>query len=143
MANPPRAKGTRWEVELRTRLRKIFYPHYKGEDDDHPLQRLDEAARHKRADDGDFTGVPFAIEAKSTKRPMFQEWARKLEKKTGKAWAIVWHGDRRVRTGTGPYVVMPLELFEQLTYGQLDMESRPDRLKGYRFYLGHLREMRP
>lgn len=139
MANPSRKKGTGFEVELKHRLRKLFYPACTAPDDDHPLQRLDEAARHKRAVDGDFVGVPFAIEAKKSERPMFQAWARKLERKVGKAWWLIWAGDRRVKTGTGPYVVMPLEFLEQLMLGQLDMEEYPDRLEQYRFLLGHLR----
>lgn len=113
MSNPQRQKGTTWEVELRDdHLRPLFYPDLPVDMDDHPLQRLDDAGRHKRAEDGDYVGVPYTIEAKSTQRPMFQQWARKLEKKVGKAWVLVWHGDRRAKTGSGPYVVEPLEFWE-------------------------------
>lgn len=113
MSNPSRQKGTWFESWLRDNvLRPLYYPNYSGPDDEHPLQRLDDAGRHKRAEDGDFIGVPYTIEAKSTQRPMFQQWARKLEKKVGKAWCLIWKGDRRAKTGSGPYVVMPLELWE-------------------------------
>lgn len=112
MANPSRNKGTGFESELRDNvLRPLFYPGWEGDPEDHPLQRLDDAGRHKRAGDGDFVGVPFTIEAKKTERPMFQQWARKLERKVGKCWSLIWAGDRRVKTGTGPYVLMPLEFW--------------------------------
>lgn len=100
MANPSKQKGTKWESELLLRLRRIW----------------PQAERSSLAginDYGDYINVPYLIEAKSTQRPMFQQWARKAEKKAGKAWAIVWHGDRRAKTGNGPYVVMPLELYER------------------------------
>ncbi len=102
MANPPRQKGTRWESELLERLRSLF-----GD-------QVERAPLKGTQDMGDFQNVPFLIEAKSTQRPLLQQWARTCEKKAGKAWAIMWHGDRRVKSGTGPYVIMPLELFETL-----------------------------
>lgn len=120
MSNPPRKKGTAWETYLLGPLRELFYPELDHDMEDHPLQRLDMVARHKRAADGDFVGVPFTIEAKSTKTPMFQAWARKLENKVGNGWAIIWKGDRRVKTGAGPYVLMPYELFNLITAYALD-----------------------
>ena len=102
MANPPRQKGTRWETELLPILRRLF-----GE-------QVERAPLKGTLDAGDFLGVPFLVEAKSTKSPRFQEWARKCERKAGKAWSIIWTGDRRVKTGAGPYVVMPLELWEDV-----------------------------
>lgn len=112
-----RAKGTGWEVDLRDiHLRPLYYPDtpYGTEEEhlEHPLQRLDDVARHRRHADGDFVGVPYTIEAKKTERPLFQQWARKLEGKVGKAWALIWSGDRRTKTGTGPYVLEPLELWK-------------------------------
>jgi hypothetical protein len=104
VSNPSKKKGTWFEVWLRDQvLRPLFGP---------DVERVDEVERYSRDRKGDFTGVPFEIEAKSTQRPSFQQWARKMEHKCGKAWVIVWKGDRRVKTGTGPYAVMPIELFE-------------------------------
>lgn len=102
MANPSKKKGTNWEVELLGPLRELFGP------------QVERSTLSGIYDYGDFVGVPHLIEAKSTTRPMFQEWARKCEKKAGKNWAIIWHGDRRVQTGTGPYVVMPIELWSEM-----------------------------
>jgi hypothetical protein len=96
-----RAKGTRWESELLTRLRNLWG------------QQVERAPLKGTNDRGDFVGTPFLVEAKSTTKPLFQAWARVCESKAYN-WAIVWHGDRRERTGVGPYVVMPLHLFEDL-----------------------------
>lgn len=96
-----RAKGTGWEVEWLPRLRALFGDHVERA----PLKGIQ--------DKGDFTGVPWLHEAKSTLVPRFQEWARTAEKKAGKAWVIGWHGDRR-KPGNGPYVLMPIELYDEL-----------------------------
>jgi hypothetical protein len=118
MANPSKQKGTKWETELLDRLRGVFGP------------TVERSSLSGINDYGDYVNVPHLIEAKSTMRPMFQQWARTCEKKAGKAWAIIWHGDRRVQTGSGPYVVMPLELWEVLA-ADLD-RAAIDRLGGRR-----------
>lgn len=110
MANPSKQKGTKWETELLPILRGLFGG------------RVERSSLSGIHDYGDYINVPFLVEAKSTKTPMFQAWARKCEKKAGKAWTIIWKGDRRVQTGAGPYAVMPLELFEQLVQCAMEME---------------------
>ncbi len=100
MSNPARSKGTAWETELLVRLRDVF-----GD-------QVERAPLKGIHDYGDFTGTPFLCEAKSTKKPLFQQWARICEDKATD-WAIFWHGDRRSR-GSGPYVLMPIHLFHRL-----------------------------
>lgn len=99
MANPSRAKGTRWEVTLLVLLREVFGP------DVHraPLRGIQDA--------GDYVGTPLLVEAKSTKAPHFLEWARTAARKAG-SWVVVWHGDRR--KGEGPFVLMSLEYWLEL-----------------------------
>lgn len=108
MSNPSKKKGTDWEVELLGRLRTLFG------------NQVERASNTKGIHDyGDYLGVPFLIEAKSTMLPKFQEWARKATAKAGRAWCVIWHGDRR-KSGNGPYVLMPLEFFEVLVIYALD-----------------------
>lgn len=96
-----RQKGTAWETELLGRLRGLFGPNVHRA----PLRGTQDA--------GDFVGVPFLVEAKSTKAPHFLEWARTAIKKTqGGRWVVAWHGDRR--TDPTELIVMPLALFEEL-----------------------------
>jgi hypothetical protein len=103
MSNPPRKKGTSWETQLVPRLQAMF-----GEQ----VQRAPLRGIH---DHGDFVGVPWLHEAKSTAKPLFQAWARVAEAKAkGEPWVIIWKGDQRVRTGNGPYVLMPLGTYEAL-----------------------------
>ena len=102
MANPSKQKGTKWETALLAPLRRLF-----GD-------KVERSSLSGINDYGDFINVPFLIEAKSTAKPLFQKWARTCEKKAGKAWAIIWKGDTRTPTGNGPYVLMPLELFEAI-----------------------------
>ena len=91
-----RAKGTAWETELLPLLRLLF-----GD-------QVERAPLKGTQDKGDFTGVPFLIEAKKTETPRFLEWARAAKKKNGgEPFWIVWSGDRR--KGEGPYVLMPLD----------------------------------
>lgn len=59
-------------------------------------------------DNGDYVGVPYQIEAKSTKKPLFLEWARKATSKSW-PWVILWKGD--LRKSEGPYVLMPYEFY--------------------------------
>jgi hypothetical protein len=108
MSNPARAKGTKWETALLPRLRALF-----GE-------QVERAPLKGVHDHGDFLGVPFLHEAKSTQKPLFQAWARICEVKAGKAWCVLWKGDGRAKTGNGPYVLMPIELYERLVHDALD-----------------------
>jgi len=107
-----RAKGTRGENYFLPRLRKLFYPNYDGPEEEHPLQR----APLKGVNDwGDFLGVPWLHEAKNTRKPLFQQWARTAEDKAkGEHWVVMWKGDLRSK-GNGPYVLMPLDTYETLT----------------------------
>lgn len=102
-----RVKGTSWEVELLPRLRLLFGSH------------VERAPLKGTADKGDFTGVPWLVEAKNTIRPNFLEWARTARKKVGDRFWVVWKGDRRT-PGNGPYVLMPLELAEELAEAWMD-----------------------
>lgn len=102
MSNPPRQKGTRWEVALLDRLRVLFGP------------KVDRAPLKGVHDYGDFLNVPWLHEAKHTQKPLFQAWARICETKAGKAWVVCWKGDTRTKTGNGPYVLMPIQLYELL-----------------------------
>lgn len=91
-----RAKGTGWEVELLPRLRAVFGPQVERA----PLKGIQ--------DKGDFTGVPFLIEAKKTDVPHFLQWAKTAAKKADR-WAVLWSGDRR--RGDGPFVLISLDHF--------------------------------
>lgn len=95
-----RSKGTAWETELVPLLRNVFGP------------QVERAPLKGAADHGDFTGVPWLVEAKKTETPRFLEWARTARKKTGDRWMVVWCGDRR--KGEGPYVLMPMALAFEL-----------------------------
>lgn len=95
-----RQKGTKWETELLGRLRGLFGPNVHRA----PLRGTQDA--------GDFVGVPWLHEAKSTKAPKFLEWARTAAKKTDAFWCVLWHGDRR--TDPTELVVMPFELYQYL-----------------------------
>ena len=101
-----RQKGTGWEVELLPHLRRMF-----GES----VQRRGTTLGN--SDDGDYSGVPFLLEAKKTDVPHFLQWAKQANRKSPNQWAILWAGDRR--RGDGPYVMLPLELFERLVNGDL------------------------
>lgn len=99
-----RAKGTKWETELLERLRGLFGPNVHRA----PLRGTQDA--------GDFVGVPWLHEAKSTKAPHFLEWARTCAKKAPNgAWAVLWHGDRR--TDPTELVVLPYPLYHDLVRG--------------------------
>lgn len=104
MANPSRAKGTKWETELLPWLRRWFGVH------------VDRAPLKGTQDKGDFIGVPYLHEAKAVEQPRFLEWARSCQRKAGGgAWVVLWKGDRR--KGLEPLVVMPLSLYDQLMEG--------------------------
>lgn len=99
-----RAKGTRGENYFLQRLRTLF-----GD-------QVERAPLKGTLDYGDFTGVPYLHEAKHTVKPLFLEWARKATSKAGvRPWVILWKGD--LRKGEGPYVLMPLALYEALAEG--------------------------
>ena len=99
-----RAKGTSWEVELLGYLRDLFGP------------GVHRAPLRGTQDHGDFVGVPWLHEAKSTLAPHFLEWARTASAKARAAgsssWAIIWHGDRRKLPTE--FVVIPFSLYEEL-----------------------------
>lgn len=109
-----RAKGTGWETEWLPQLQILFGP------------QVDRAPLKGIQDKGDFVGVPWLHEAKNTIRPNFLEWARTATKKAGNAWVIGWHGDRR-KPGNGPYILMPIELYEQLVQLATDNWDYVDR----------------
>jgi len=96
-----RAKGTGWEVELLPLLQRLF-----GE---HVGRR---GTTLGSGDDGDFSGVPWLHEAKKTDVPHFLQWAKIANRKSPNQWAVLWSGDRR--RGDGPYVLLPLALYERL-----------------------------
>lgn len=103
-----RQKGTAGENYFLPRLRRLF-----GE-------QVERAPLKGTLDYGDYVGVPWLHEAKSTAKPLFQQWARVNERKAGKAWVLLWKGDGRVRTGNGPYVLMPFAFYELLVEYALD-----------------------
>jgi len=97
-----RAKGTRWETELLTRLRAVW-PH------------AERAPLRGSNDRGDYTACnQWLLEAKSTTTPRFLEWARTARRKAaGDPWAVLWHGDRRSDLGQ-PLVLVDLDTFLDL-----------------------------
>lgn len=109
-----KAKGTSWETELVPRLRLLFGP------------QVDRAPLRGTADAGDFVGcADLLVEAKSTMVPKFLEWARTATKKNGGRWVVAWHGDRR-KPGQGPYVLLPLDLWEELAEAWVDRQRKPN-----------------
>jgi hypothetical protein len=99
-----RAKGTRGENYFLQRLRTLF-----GD-------QVERAPLKGTLDYGDFTGVPWLHEAKNTAKPLFLEWARKAASKAGSLpWVVMWKGD--LRKDEGPYVLMPMWVYEELVDG--------------------------
>lgn len=96
-----RAKGTDGENFFLLHLRMLFGGHVERA----PLKGI--------LDRGDYTGVPWLHEAKNTNKPLFQQWARVCEHKAAD-WVILWKGDLRTNFGTGPYVFMPLHVYEHI-----------------------------
>jgi hypothetical protein len=80
--------------------------------------RVERAPLKGTQDKGDFTGVPYLVEAKNTRKPLFLQWARVCEAKAGKDWVLMWKGDLR-SAGNGPYVLMPLEKYMDVILGAL------------------------
>jgi hypothetical protein len=124
-----RAKGTEGENYFLPRLQKLFGPNVSRA----PLKGVN--------DYGDFLGVPWLHEAKNTIKPLFMEWARVATKKAGSAWVILWKGDLR-RSGTGPYVVMPIALYELLVEWAYDNWAYGDRDLGLRNQIDALKEIK-
>jgi hypothetical protein len=109
MANPSRAKGTRWENELRELLRDVCPDVERA-----PLKGINDA--------GDFVNVPFPIEAKAHKVPKFLEWVRVIKRKAAlkclddegslnplspiHRWWVVYCPDRRSKDTVGPVALM-------------------------------------
>lgn len=96
-----RAKGTAGENYFLGFLRILF-----GE-------KVERAPLKGVLDYGDFTGVPWLHESKSTAKPLFLKWAAICEAKAGKNWVLLWKGDLRTK-GNGPYVLMTLEKYMSL-----------------------------
>ena len=115
MSNPSRAKGTAGENFFLPRLKALFGT------------QVERAPLKGTHDYGDFVGVPWLHEAKHSMKPLFQKWARVNERKAGKGWVLMWKGDLRTKSGNGPYVVMPLAMYELLVFYAADDEtsSRP------------------
>lgn len=95
-----RSKGTVGENFFLAHLRELFGPH------------VERAPLKGTLDYGDFNGVPWLHESKNTVKPLFLQWARICERKAGWDWVLLWKGDLRKKEG--PYVLMPLEKYEQL-----------------------------
>lgn len=103
-----RQKGTQGENFFLEKLRTLFGP------------SVERAPLKGTQDKGDFVGVPWLHEAKNTQKPLFQQWARTAEAKAGNAWVILWKGDLRTKTGNGPYVLMPYEMYDLLVDYAID-----------------------
>ena len=97
MTNPPRAKGTRGENYFLAHLRTVW-------------PTADRAPLRGILDRGDFVNVPFPVEAKNTRKPLFQLWVRRLRLiSPDHRWILVWKGDTRTADGR-PLMVMDFEL---------------------------------
>lgn len=94
----PRSKGTLGENFFKPYLVQLFGP------------QVERAPLKGTQDHGDYVGVPYLVEAKNTKKPLFQLWARVCKKKAGDDWVLLWSGDRRTEDGE-PLVLMPLAKF--------------------------------
>jgi hypothetical protein len=101
-----RAKGTRGENRFLPVLRDLF-----GE-------QVERAPLKGALDNGDYVGVPWLHECKSTAKPLFQAWARVARKKAGgPQWILIWKGDERTADGQ-PLVLMDLAKYVELVRGQ-------------------------
>lgn len=82
-----RAKGTAGENYFLGLLR-LIWPHAERA----PLKGV--------LDAGDFTGVPFPVEAKNFDVPRFPLWLRKIRPKANDhRWVLLWKGDMRTTEG--------------------------------------------
>lgn len=111
MSNPSRSKGTKGENFFLPYLRQLFGP------------QVERAPLKGTNDYGDYVGVPYLVEAKSTTKPLFLLWARTCKRKAGDAWVLLWTGDRRTEDGE-PLVVMPLS-----AYMILELDAQAGRRK--------------
>lgn len=98
-----RVKGTQGENFFRDLLRPLF-------------PGVDRAPLRGTLDQGDLTGVPWLHECKSTATPRFLDWAETAERKSPGKWAVLWKGDLRRKARTGPYVVVPIELYMDMAW---------------------------
>lgn len=105
MANPSKAKGTRWEVRLRDWFRTQGAPH---------CERLALGGNNDR---GDLTGMPgVVIEAKAHKQLDLAGWVDELRTEMANADAEVGAVmfPRRNRGVDQAYAVMPAYVFARL-----------------------------
>lgn len=102
-----RQKGTRGENFFLPRLRRLFGVEVERA----PLKGVN--------DYGDYLNVPWLHEAKHTAKPLFLEWARVATRKAGRSWVVMWKGDMR-KADQGPYVLMHMDLYEELVTYALD-----------------------
>lgn len=118
MANPSKAKGTRWESAV------VAYLHSIG---------LDEARRQVQAgakDIGDIGGLPgFILEAKDAARLEFSEWVRQARREADNAGvpygAVV--AKRRRAAVEDAYAVMDLETLGRLLLERTHSEDVLDQ----------------
>ena len=96
MANPSKAKGTKFENELLLKLRLVW-------------PEADRAKANNKSND--FHGVPFPVEAKHRKSWAIPAWCRALQEVSDDGrWALVAAaGDRRAANAPPTVMVLPLE----------------------------------
>lgn len=106
-ANPSKARGTRWETELKNYLSENGFPDAR--------RNVQTGAK----DIGDIGGVPmFAIEAKDTQRhdlAKFVKQANTEAENAGEPWGVVAIKKRHASTEDG-YVVMDLATFAEVAF---------------------------
>lgn len=91
-----RAKGTRGENYFADMLKPIFPQIERA-----PLKGVNDA--------GDYVNVPFPVESKNTRKPLFLEWVRRLRRKApAYRWVLLWKGDMRTVDGR-PLMVVDAE----------------------------------
>ena len=96
MANPPKAKGTKFENELLVRLQQVW-------------PDADRAKTNNPSND--FAGIPFPVEAKHRKTWQIPAWCRALvHVATDHRWVLVAAaGDRRKADAQPTVMVLPLD----------------------------------
>lgn len=114
MANPQKARGTRWESEV------VRFLHAHG----FPEARRN--VQHGARDIGDIGGIPgFAIEAKDWQRPdwpAFVDQANREARNAGEPFGVAIVKRRR-RPTSDAFVVMDLDTFVRLLHRILESPS--------------------